>query len=151
MIFLNRFGRGLYNEGEGGVRILLPNGEVVRGNDQPAKREKVPARFGNSPNLCPSDLVHFGIDHVARPVDSKEKEGRSPLSWSVAAIAPAISIGIASSAHAVAITSADAVAAISDDRSGADATVRTANQRNALHICDWGKRGNRHGRCRSGR
>jgi hypothetical protein len=34
------------------------------------------------PNLCPSDLMDFGIDHVARPADStrKEKEGRSPLS-----------------------------------------------------------------------
>jgi hypothetical protein len=24
--------------------------------------------------------VYFGIDHVARPADSKRKEGRSPLS-----------------------------------------------------------------------
>ena len=80
MIFLNPFGRGLYDEGEGGAGVLLPDGHIFRGNRQPAKREQVPARFGNPPNLSPCDLVYFGIDHVARPADSKRKEGRSPLS-----------------------------------------------------------------------
>ena len=79
MIFLNRVGWGLYDKGEGGAGVLLPDGQIFRGDRQPAKREKVPARFGNSPNLRPIDLVYFGIDHVARPADSKRKEGRSPL------------------------------------------------------------------------
>jgi hypothetical protein len=79
MIFLNSVGWGLYNKGEGGIRVLLPDGQIFRGNRQPAKREKVPARFGNSPNLCPCDLMYFGIDHLARPADSERKEGRSPL------------------------------------------------------------------------
>ena len=85
MIFLNPFDRGLYQEGEGGAGVLLPDGQIFRGDRQPAKREKVAARFGDSPNLSPSDfvyfdLVYFGIDHVTRPADSKRKEGRSPLS-----------------------------------------------------------------------
>ena len=82
MIFLDLVGRGLHQQGERGIRILLPDREIVRGNRQPAEREKVPARFGDVPNLCPGDLMDFGIDHVARPADStdKEKEGRSPLS-----------------------------------------------------------------------
>ena len=79
MIFLNRVGWGLYDKGEGGAGVLLPDGQIFRGNRQPAKREKVPARFGNSPNLCPGDLMYFGIDHVTRPADSKRKKGRSPL------------------------------------------------------------------------
>jgi hypothetical protein len=80
MIFLNPFGRGLYQEGEGGAGMLLPDGQIFRGDRQPAKREKVPARFGNSPNLRPIDLVYFGIDHVARPADSTRKRGPKPSS-----------------------------------------------------------------------
>ena len=81
MIFLNRVGWGLYDKGEGGAGVLLPDGQIFRGNRQPAKREQVPARFGNPPNLSPCDLVYFGIDHVTRPADStRKKEGRSPLS-----------------------------------------------------------------------
>ena len=79
MIFLNRVGRGLYDEGEGGTGMLFPDRQIFGGDRQPAEREKVPARFGDSPNLCPSDLVYLGIDHVTRPA-AKEKEGRSPLS-----------------------------------------------------------------------
>jgi hypothetical protein len=84
MIFLNPFDRGLYQQGEGGAGVLLPDGQIFRGNRQPAEREKIPARFGNSANLSPVDfmyfdLVDFGIDHVTRPADSKRKEGRSPL------------------------------------------------------------------------
>jgi hypothetical protein len=78
MIFLNRVGRGLHNKGEGGAGVLLPDGQIFRGDRQPAKREKVPARFGNSPNLSPCHLVYFGIDHVARPADSKRKRGPKP-------------------------------------------------------------------------
>ena len=78
MIFLNGFGRGLYDEGEGGTGVLSPDGQIFRGDCQPAEREKVPARFGNSPNLSPSDLVYFGIDHVTRPADSKRKRGPKP-------------------------------------------------------------------------
>jgi hypothetical protein len=85
MIFLNPFGRGPYQEGEGGAGVLLPDGHIFRGDRQPPECEKVPARFGNSPNLSPSDfvyfdLVYFGIDHVTHPTQAKEKEGRSPLS-----------------------------------------------------------------------
>ena len=79
MIFLNRVGRGLHEESKGGAGVLVPDGQVFRGNRQPAKREKIATRFGNSPNLSPGDLVYFGIDHVTRPADSKRKEGRSPL------------------------------------------------------------------------
>jgi hypothetical protein len=67
MIFLNRVGWGPYDKGEGGIRVLLPDSQIFRGNRQPAKREKVPARFGNSPNLSPGDLMYFGIDHVHSP------------------------------------------------------------------------------------
>ena len=80
MIFLNPIGRGLYQEGEGGAWVLLPDGQIFRGDRQPTKREKVPARFGNSPNLSPCNFVYFGIDHVTHPADSTKKEGRSPLS-----------------------------------------------------------------------
>jgi hypothetical protein len=80
MIFLNRVGWGPYDKGKGGAGVLLPDGQIFRGNRQPTKREKVAARFGNSPNLSPCDLVYFGIDHVARPQTAQEKEGRGPLS-----------------------------------------------------------------------
>jgi hypothetical protein len=83
MIFLNPFGRGLYQQGEGGAGVLLPDRQIFRGDRQPAEREKVPARFGNSANLSPSDfvyldLVYFGIDHVTHPADRKRKRGPKP-------------------------------------------------------------------------
>jgi hypothetical protein len=80
MILLNPFGRGLYQEGEGGAGVLLPDGQIFRGDRQPAKREKVPAGFGNSPNLSPIDLVYFGIDHLTHPADRKRKRGPKPSS-----------------------------------------------------------------------
>jgi hypothetical protein len=79
MIFLNSIGGGLHDEGERRAGVLLPDGEIFTGNREPTKREKVPARFGNSPNLSPGDLVYFGIDHVARPADSTRKKRAEAL------------------------------------------------------------------------
>ena len=65
MIFLNRFGRRLHNQSEGGIRVLLPNREVGGGDRQPAEREQVSAGLGNAPDLCPGDFMDLGIDHIA--------------------------------------------------------------------------------------
>ena len=67
MIFLNGVGWGLYDKGESGAGVLLPDGQICRGNRQPAKREEVAAGFGDPPNLCPGDLVYPRIDHMHPP------------------------------------------------------------------------------------
>jgi hypothetical protein len=76
-IFLDGFGRRLQNEGERGIWKPSPNSEVVGGDRQPAKRERVPAGFGNSPDLMPRDLMYFGIDHFAFRLRGRTDRARS--------------------------------------------------------------------------
>lgn len=75
---------------------MLPHRKIGSGNRQPAEREKVSAGLGYSPDLCPSDFMYLGIDHIASAfratslslepehdhgrINRNKKEGRSPLS-----------------------------------------------------------------------
>jgi hypothetical protein len=50
--------------GERRGRILLPDGKIIRGDRQPAKREHISARFGHSSDLRPRDFID---DQLAFP------------------------------------------------------------------------------------